>query len=247
MKINETSFMKQIGLIARSVFLGLFLSQSTEASLRPTMTFSCGIPTSLPQWQILHDIYTTAFDKLGYRFAMVYVNTKREGAELKKGDVFDGSCARKRGFIDANDASSVILINTPIGRSSISAWRYAGYVDRSGPAQLFSTGARVGYLRGTSSAKLLAEAYPAVTLVSFLKPSMGIKSLAAGRIDYWVGFTETVKFLIHQNGLGSFIVKVDDVGANTLYPFLDKKHQDLAGPLKSQLEAILAERGHLVE
>jgi hypothetical protein len=62
-----------------------------------------------------------------------------------------------------------------------------------------------------------------------------------------VGFTETVKFLIHQNGLGSFIVKVDDVGANTLYPFLDKKHQDLAGPLKSQLEAILAERGHLVE
>jgi len=178
---------------------------------------------------------------------MTYINTQRERAELQKSDMLDGSCARKKDFADSNDASKVVLIDTPVGRSSVSVWRHIGHLHAPLPENMFSEGAKVGYLRGTSIAKLLVAKQADATLVSFLKPDLGIKTLAAGRVDYWVGFTATVKFLAEKLGLNVAIVKVANVGTSTLYPFLNKKHKNLVEPLSKELDVIFLERGQLVE
>jgi hypothetical protein len=197
------------------------------------------------------DVYTQAFDKLGYDFSMVYVNTNWEQKELKRGS-FGGTCVRRRDFISEFGLNNLVLIDTPVSLQERSVW---GHLEQLGDSTkhdstqnnpFMAAGSEVGFLRGASIEKYLVEHYPDVTLVTFLKSESGLKALIAKRIDYWVGYSAPANFNFQKFGLNS-VAKIGDVEAVTLYAYLNKKHKALAGPLKAELKAIFFERGHLIE
>ena len=232
--------------LKRMLVFILLLSYSVLASSRPTMLFSCAVPESQPQWVVTMAVYTEAFDKLDYDFSMVYVNPTRERSEHKYSQSYDGACARGGDFADEFDINSIVKIDAVIAKTIISVWRRADVVAEPSDA-LFFAGAKVGYVRGTMHADSIFLEHADVVPVSFLKPIMGLKTLAAGRIDYWLGIAVAGSAIVQHFDLQSLVVKTADVGSVNLYPFLNKKHSSIAEQLQVELKSIMERRGSLIE
>ncbi|GAA5314846.1 MAG: hypothetical protein AseanaTS_00500 [Candidatus Pelagadaptatus aseana] len=224
------------------------LSLAAQAHARPMVTFTCPIPSSLPQWQSLTEVFTEAFDRLGYDFAMVYLHTKRELFSHKNTDDYDGLCVRLQSFNQEAADYNLLFINAPVGDPYTSLWRNKASTPAtdSGQPITLQPNTQAGFLRGSSLSEKYINSFPAVTAISFLRPDQGLKTLAAGRIDYWIGFGYTSDYLAARLNLGDTIEKVADIRQDFLYPFLNKKHVELKQPLEQEIDRIMAERGTVI-
>ena len=227
-----------------SVFL---LCYSTLAQARPTIVFSCGIPTSLPQWQTLETLYKEAFDTLGYDFSMVHINTMRMLHEHKHYDKHDGVCAFTRMRPERLKEYGLILVESPVGDPNTALWRNKSTAVSGSDAPLLQRNTKAGYLRGNNIGYRFIQQFPTVTPVTFLKPNLGMKTLAAGRIDYWVGFARTADFLAEDLELSDTVEKVAIIRQDFFYPLITEEHSSLKVPLENQLRQAAKNRGGLIK
>jgi hypothetical protein len=219
---------------------------------RPEITFTCPIPPSLPQWQQLVDAYSEALDPLGYDFSMVYLNGRREIYELKNTSKYDGTCIRRRSFVESFRSYGLVLVDAPVGDPETAVWRYkkAGSEARkadSSAAGLFHPKATVGYLRGNGLAAEFLEAYRDISIETFLKPNLGMKTLASGRIDYWVGYAHTADHLVEHLDIGANVERVAIVRQDFFYPFITTKYSELKEPFEKSLRRVMEKRGSLIK
>lgn len=236
--------MKLSSLIVTAVLL----CASSLSQARPAVVFSCGIPTNLPQWQTLTTLYRNAFDALGYDFSMVYLNTKREIYEHKYSDKYDGICARTPRSIEELKQYNLVMVDSPVGDPSTVLWRYkASTKPGTSDKPMLQAHTKVGYLRGNSLSKTFIDEFADVTAVTFIKPNLGMKSLAAGRVDYWIGFSYTADFLAENLNLHDRIEKVGIIRQDFFYPFLHLRLSSLKEPLEQQLKQAMAQRGSLIK
>ncbi|MEC8426929.1 MAG: hypothetical protein VXZ35_00780, partial [Pseudomonadota bacterium] len=223
-----------------TVFL---LCYSCLSQARPSIVFSCGIPTSLPQWQTLETLYRKAFDTLGYDFSMVYINTKRMLHEHKYYDKYDGICAFTRMPPERLQEYGLILVESPVGDPNTALWRNKSTTAPDSDSPLLQPNTQAGYLRGNNIGKRFIQQFPSVTPVTFIKPNLGMKTLAAGRIDYWVGFAYTADFLAEDLELTDTVEKVAIIRQDFFYPLITEKLLSLKTPLENQLKQAAKNRG----
>jgi hypothetical protein len=219
-----------------------------QAQARPEIKFSCPIPESLPQWADLIGIYTEAFDTLGYDFSMVYLNTKREIFNHIHNNEFDGICIRGKSFLESAKEHQLFMIESPVGSPVISLWRHKASTPPPGDQPtILEANTRVGYLRGGNRSLDYINSFADVTPVSFLRPDLGIKSLAAGRINYWIGFSYTSDHLSSKLNLGDAIERVATIEQRTFYPYLHERHRTLKAAFEKEISRIMSKRHSLVK
>lgn len=226
----------------------IWLSVSPQSLARPEVVFSCGIPTNLPQWQTLETLYREAFDALGHDFSMVYVNTKREMYEHKYSDRYDGICIRTRTSIAALEEYGLFIVEAAVGDPNTALWRNKQSTQPKRPGEsILPPNSKVGYLRGNSLSEDYIKEFAGAKAISFIKPNMGMKSLATGRIDYWIGFGHTAELLVENFGLHDRVEKVAIIRQDYFYPFMHSRLSPLKKPLEKLLQQAMERRGSLIK
>lgn len=228
------------------LLLNVVLGFSSISQAQSRILFSCRIPTNLPQWQMLVDVFSEAFGALGYDFEMHYLNGRRENYELKNSDKYDGTCIRLKSFSAVADEYNMVVVNSPVGDPYTSVWKNRKIGEPEDPSSLFIKDANVGYLRGNGVAESYLKDYGPINTISFLRPDLGIKTLVSGRIDYWVGYSHTAEHLAeHMNFYGS-IEKIADVRQDYFYPVISKRYLDIKPQLEHELTRIMGARAGLI-
>lgn len=219
-----------------------------QAHARPIIKFTCPIPSSLPQWGALMEIFTEAFDTLGYDFSMSYINTKREIFSHRNTNDYDGICIRLETFEEEAKNYNLIIVRAIVGDPYTGLWRNLKNTPPPDPENpnALSPNTWVGYLQGSSLSAKYIEGFPDSIAVSFLRPDLGMKSLAAGRIDYWIGFSHTSDYLNEALNLGEAIEKIGDLRQDLFFPFINERHSEIKAPLEKEITRIMKERGSLV-
>ena len=224
----------------------VLITNSVFAASRPAISFSCVVPDNLPQWAEVMEVYTNAFDNIGFDFSMVYVDPKHEIEDLINLHSYDGICGRVHNFSDELRIESIVRLNTAVMKTVLSVYRHPAMSTET-PNVLFFPGAKVGYLNSILVHKSILADHDEVIAVSFLKPEMGIKSLAEGEIDYWVGVSVVGEYMIKQLKVESSVTKIVNLKSDALYPYLNIKHSNIVTPLEVELQKIIEQRGSLIE
>jgi ABC-type amino acid transport substrate-binding protein len=201
-----------------------------------TIVFGCAIPGRTEAFKEVEALYRKAFDELGYQFAMVSLPRARELAELNSGRL-DGSCARglKAPF---NALRPMIKVATPIVKYSIQILsNKAGQSLSNGKVE---AGSRVAYVRGGNITKEYIPHLGSIRPTPVTNAAIGIKMLAAKRVDYLIDTTTTLSTTLKSLRIDQPIYTVRTFDENYLYPFLSHRHAMLATPLAGKLEDLLS-------
>ncbi|GAA5314994.1 MAG: hypothetical protein AseanaTS_01980 [Candidatus Pelagadaptatus aseana] len=210
-------------------FPKLDLKQLNRAGERH-IVFSCSIPAQYPLFEVVEDFYRQAFEALGYRFTMVPMPRIREMAEVINGRV-DGSCVRTN-LPPFNDKEHLILVDVPLAGVStiiLSTRQLDGE-----PEQILTSG-RLGYVRGSQVSINALKHFPGMEVVGLNTQESGLKMLVAGRIDYLLDNSVVVKIVSETLGIESLLYRKSFGDPVLLYPYLNRRYEELAEPLAEQL------------
>lgn len=194
------------------------------------VTFSCSLHAKAKTYTYLERRYTQLFHKLGYEYQQISMPRSRETHELSSGNI-DGVCGRT--LLHEVSQPNSIRVNTPIFETSIRAWSRLPS-DEINRVEDFRPSSRVAYVRGTTHLENILASYSG-TLVPTPDMITGAKMLAAGRVDYLLGFDS-----VYQNLVGSIVFQTPIYGVGKLqsivvYPYLHESQKELAQKLEQLL------------
>lgn len=200
---------------------------------RDTIIFSCSLHSTSRIFQILQRQYSRQFEQLGYNYHQVSMPREREAHELSQGNI-DGTCGRTE--IHALNQPNAVRVKFAIVSSKIRVWSLSAVEDIRELDDLIPQ-RRIAYVRGTTVLEQRLAGYrghliPTTTMV------IGMKMLAAGRVDYLVGIDNVYQSIIADTVFQAPIYAVGTLGTIEAYPYLHRRHSELA----ERLEGLLQQR-----
>jgi hypothetical protein len=209
------------------------------AMIRPENDF-------LGKWWRL--IYTEMFRRLGTPLEFRDYPSLRASAEIDAGRV-DGEPGRIRDYRDSHP--NLILIDEPLFALNFTAFAASPSIPRLASWEdLKGSPYRVAFNRGIKICELnLPRVVARERLTSVTDPIQGIKQLVAGHIDLYVDQESGILTLLRDPPFrGGPVRKVGVMAKDYVYPYVHRKHADLAPRMKSVLKALkkegLIERYH---
>lgn len=177
--------------------------------------------------------YRDLFAQLGYQVFLTYEPPQRAIASLRAKH-YDGTCG---GFEDFNRRWELTMtrVDEVSANLAITVWSNNPATEIRSIEQL--AGKRVALVRGHSinPSALGAELWGATEFVS--NTEIGLKMLAAGRVDAFVGFDYFIKSNINRLDLVNTVYRAGSLIQLDAYPYLQPEFEPLAAPLATLIKA----------
>lgn len=214
-------------------------SQTPVPAAKPFVMGADAAPDSLAfRWAKL--IYIEAFKRLGIPVEVVTYTLARRSALVESGAI-DGEVSRIHGYADAHP--ELIRIEEPVMDFTFSVFTANPKLVAKNLEELPST-ALVEYRRGILLCEnSLKKSLPAARLSDVPLSDQGIKKLLAGRTDAYCDINSYVKEALNSDELkgSSGVRKLFDIASLPTYPYVFRKHADLAPRLTAVLKQMRAE------
>lgn len=197
------------------------------------VTFSCSLHTSTTLFRHFENTYRDLFHQLGYKFELISMPRSRETHELSAGNV-DGICGRTI-YHESHQPNS-IRVKQPILVTDLRVWSRMPYRDINSVDDLPKSSS-LAMVRGTTylNEKLVGHTG---NIVQTTNMATAVKMLAAGRVDYVLGFEITFQEFIGESTIQVPIYGVGTLDSLNIYPYLHHSRNDIA----QQLEPLLLQR-----
>ena len=192
------------------------------------------------RWVFL--IYTEAFKRLGIPLELGYFPLARRTAFADSG-VIDGDAARVYAYGDAHP--NLIRVEESVVDLAFALYTANPTVRLQRLDELPGSTLLVEYRRGILICeKTLKSLVTPERLSDVTSEEQGLKKLLAGRTDLYCDFDIPVQKILHSPGFksGTSVRKVIDLGKPVpTFPYLHKKHAELAPRLGATLKKMKAE------
>lgn len=185
--------------------------------------FSCSIHTESTIYKGIEHRYTQMFDQLGYSFQQISMPRSREAHELSLGNI-DGICGRAK--LHETKQPNSVRVKVPILHTNIRVWSLSASDEIRSSDDLIPA-RKIAYVRGSTFLEQALSGYQG-HLVPTYDMLIGIKMLAAGRVDYLVGFDNMYQNLIKDTVLKAPIYGVGVLDSVAIYPYFHSSRSDLA-------------------
>ena len=174
---------------------------------------------------------------------MIQLPRDRERAELLVGNL-DGTCARGD-VAPYNRSDNLIKLQPPITEITLRVYSSEPMKPVTDLSQLPSE-STVAYVRGTKLAHLVLRKVPHLKVVDVTSAELGIKMLAAGRVDYFFGLSSVSDYVLNHLDIRKMLFVASDLQPIPLYPYINKRHKALHSPLQSYFSENLTEHSDQV-
>lgn len=199
--------------------------------------FSCSVPKDSNRFALLEQVYSEAFNALGYKFRLISLPRVRESAELNRQNIA-GSCGRTSSFLRTNPKA--VAVNIPAAYANLRIW------SRS-PNEIFTSIAdipprsRIGYVRGSSAIEQggIVDNHPRLSFLGVTNTAVGIKMLDAKRIDYYLGFKINTINILTSITTRNSIYSAGDIDGEKIVPILTEQWGHLATDLERELKLLM--------
>ncbi|MGH1372715.1 MAG: hypothetical protein ACRBBW_11800 [Cellvibrionaceae bacterium] len=221
-----------------SILLYLVLcAQSSYASdQQNTIRFSCSVNEKSDHFRYFTELYTHAFEQLGYQFSMRSLPPLRELALLREQKI-DGVCARTDGILSTPDTETLIRVDEVIAKSHMVIYGADSdiRIDQNNLQSLQKY--RVGYRRGYLGLVDSLKGVGLKNLQAIERPTHGVRQLASGRIDVYIDqHIAIVSALTEHPLLEDKIHNLGSYKKRRAYSYLIPQHTKLAPALAIALK-----------
>lgn len=193
----------------------------------------------LGKW--LRQAYTEVFRRMGLKVEFKQYPAKRASMEAEAGNV-DGELGRPYDYL--SEHTNLIRVEESLFPLTFSAFTVQIPIpELNGWESLKGTNYRVGYIRGVRTTESnLPNVIGKENLSDVTEPAQGLKQLISGRIDLFVDEESGILTLLNSPEFkDSKIRSAGIMGSVHLYPYLHKKHADLAPKMAEVIKAVKAE------
>jgi len=225
--------------------LVLFVSLLTVAPQNlagDRIVFTCAGTRLAPDLVELLNLYRDAFDALGIEFSYLLTPITRSITNAASG-TSDGVCARSHGYIEDSGAPNLVRVEAVIATVDMQLWSHTQYASTTSKEVLSKIGHRVGYRRGFSWVKNYMDRQQGIDLVAVNTTAAGLKMLATGRLDLYVGAGLEIAVDLENLSFPQPIYLVGILGSLNMHPHLHERHKHLAAPLAFELNRLIETRG----
>jgi len=230
-------------VVLASALFGMAAAWGQPVSNRPN-PFVLGLdapPDSYPfKWLAL--IYTEVFRRLDLPFLLDSYALKRQGVHIEAG-VIDGEASRAYGYGAAQP--NLVRVEESVTELHLGLYTANSTVRVDRLEELSSNGMLVDYRRGILLCENALKPWvPPDHLSEVATYEQGVKKLIAGYTDAYCDFSVNVLSATHTPGIQktASIRKLLDIGdAVPTYPYLHRKHADLAPRMAAVLKQMKAE------
>lgn len=231
--------MKKSGLFVIVVFILLIPIHSRGESKTFTMAFF-NTPEKEPLLNYGVLLYTEAFRRLDLKFAYKVYPMKRCGDTANNG-IVDGEPGRLAQY--GKSWPNLIQVSEPVITQAVAAFAKNPFIELDGWDSLKGTGFKVEGIRGDIIVETnLAKVVPPKNLSFITRDDQGLRKIQAGRTDIFVHLRSIIlEVLKAEEFKDSGIKEVGVLQEYSLYPFLHKKHKDLAPKLAAVLKQMKEE------
>lgn len=213
----------------------------TARAAAPKIQFSCWIPPETSLYSELETAYQKAFAQLGYEFSMQFRPGQRSLFEAEKG-ITDGECAREANYLREVPDSQLLKVDILVGHSDLVVWSHIKDLSINSIEELLKTNYRMGYAVGDKTTEGLIKRHK-INAYPIANHENALKMLSAGRIDLYIHPSAIIKLQLARMQLERPVYPAGVLLHMYAYPYLHKKHQDLAVPLVKALENIIPAGG----
>lgn len=220
----------------------LLLAFSSAAAAQPTITFSCWVHPDVPAYSRLEQLYRESFAALGYAFVMHHRPNQRSLMEAESGQT-DGDCVRTHDYTEQNPDSRLIVVDTLLAQATLEAWSHHDGLTLSSTEDLYREEWRIGYERGHVAVQALINRHALPAVIPVVNSRSGLKMLAAGRIDLFIGTSVSIRQTIEQLDLPGPIYPAGDLMVLRGHVVMNERHQALAPRFAHELSKRLPESG----
>ena len=198
-----------------------------------------GEPSYVARWY--RQIYVEAFRRLGLSLQMATYPAQRIGALLDQG-VIDGTVARARIYADAHP--ELIRVDESVFDAVFALYAANASLELKRLEDLPAMKLRVGYRRGVLYCeKALKSVLPPKQIFDLTQVDQALKMMLMGRADVFCGNDASVLSALDSAELKGVttIRRVLVLETAPAYPYLHRRHAELAPRLAAALKAMKAE------
>ncbi len=214
------------------------IDQALPVGGEKEIIFGCSIAKSSEVFPVIEGFYRQLFHKLGFDFKMIALPRAREIAELNRG-ALDGSCGRENiePFISSKNLQ---MIDVPIAEVTFDVLALSAQGKIKSLSQL-PPDSTVAYVRGSEKLKKVLQTTSHLKLIRVTTPDIGMKMLAAKRIDYFVGANATYTDVIERSDFNVPFYTVFSLAKMTMYPYVHVQHKGLVSDMELEMRRFLVE------
>ena len=229
----------------------LLLCCSSLGFAREKIIFTCAMAPDFPLKELSHEIFTEAFDALGYDFDFRLSADLRSVVDAASG-VTDGVCSRVYNYNEISGSPNLMRVESRVADVTIEVWsRKSGVaINTMGDLPENTSGSnqsRVGHKRGSVWIADYLKTQPQFESVRVVDVGMGMKMLGGGRLDLFIGIAPLIDFAVDKYHLHDSVYLAGTLTKLGLYPYLNVRHRELAAPLAEQLNRLIKEREYLTK
>jgi hypothetical protein len=235
--LHHNTMLFSLTLVITLIVLTPF--QAVSAAETFTMAFF-ETPEKEPLLRFAELVYIEAFQRLGLEFTYAVYPQKRCGVLVNAGEV-DGEPGRVGNHNQT--FPNLIRVEEPIVEVKMAAFAIDPSISLDGWESLQGTTYNVEYIiGGTDTEDNLPKFVDPERLSKVATVEQALKKLRAGRTDIFIHAEELVLSVLRTEEFkDSGIVKVGLMQDHSAYPFLYKKHADIAPKLAAVLKQMKAE------
>lgn len=238
--------MKKTSLTFGRVFLALVVScvafmLSKPAYTKETIKFAFpGGHENLAVFKYGELIYTEAFKRLGYDFSYEVFPPKRASHLVSIGQ-FDGDPARIAGY--GSNFPNLIMVNESVLNLKFLAITGDPKIKISGWEDFRNTDYNIEYYHGIVLVKkMLSKFAPKERVTAIYDHALTYKKLLAGRVQIFIDISDRAVPMLASPEYKDTGLRVAGVVHETIaYPYLHKRHVDLAPKLAAVLKQMKSE------
>ena len=239
MNMSKTAQLAVSSLITITLVAALIPPHPVAAADTITMAF-WGEPSEIALWRWGELLYTEAFRRIGVEFQYKVYPPVRASVMADAGQV-DAEPARVASYGEAHP--NLVRVDEWVVKSQVVAYAVDQAIALDGWESLRNTEYHIDYYRGHAvSEQHLAEVVEADRLSSVSDPIQALKKLRAGRIDMYVDSSDRIGPLLQSPEFKDSGIHAAGVMEEIFsYPYLHKRHADLAPKLAETLKQMKAE------
>ncbi len=219
------------------LLVGLCGSPSTA---REKLHFVCSIPQDHREYIELSKGYRAIFDRLDIDFSMQHAPLLRSIALIESGQA-DGGCVHSMALYKENRTQNIMPVDVILIKVDLQLWSHTKGISVNPNTELHQLGSKAGYKRGAIVVEDYLNKQKHLTIQSVETDELGLKMLAAKRLDFYIGNEIQINEAINNIDAGEKVYFAGNVATINLSPSLNIRHKDLAIPLAREIKKELSE------
>lgn len=218
------------------VLLSVIVSDlyAQESYRGKTLVMVSGVPEGGPVEQLITQIYTEAFQRLGIKMTYQFYPFKR-ATGMAVQEKIDGELTRK--FSYGNKHPNLVRVEEPAYTDRFIAFATDPAIQLQGWESIRITNLRIDYQRGIHGIEQQLRILTGRNRISPLNnDQMGLRRLIADRTDIYISGENFVKGLLQTEEFQNSGIRIAGIMEEVpIYAYLLKKHQKIGPKLSSVL------------